>query len=541
MLASGPSCCFAGVLVSEGAEEEEEAVSVVDLAPSEAQPIGWNRSSHRAFTGAASWYFGDPAHLDYDNGARVAGRLTLAPVALPAQTPARLIFHAWGDVEAGSAWDLLVVRVEADGVSVPAWVKGGDWVAKTWQRRTVDLSAWAGHTITLHFEFDSVESTLNGTEGLYLDGIWVLTGCAPAPACDSDEACDDQVRCTQQSCADSECVYTVTASCCALPDDCDDGDTCTLDSCVAGICAHAPVSEESCCNSAADCDDGDPCTDDLCDGDGITTCSHPTAALPGCCDAAADCEDADPCTATACVGHSCVITPTCCATASDCPDDGDPCTLETCTDELCEHPPSMAPECCAEVALDQGFNGDAADWSFEGGGGGCAWHLEASGPPGTDGGVLVYGNGTDYDCGSTAGVARSPELSLATGVRWKLVTRIWLDVEVPSSLDALSLVAVAAPDTEVLLWAKPPSFSAQQKWLVLDRDLSAFAGHTLRLEWRFMTGDANNNAMGGPHVDALSVRSDCQPLTCSSATDCDDGLAPTGEQCLDGACLFTLP
>lgn len=470
-LTSSDLCCFDSVLAAEDAESSDAALLVTDLAPSSAPAIGWNRSSHRAFTGAYGWYFGDPTTLSFDNGERVAGRLEFQPLTLPAGRPARLVFHVYADVEAGPAWDLLVVRVAAPDGSLPVYAKDAGFTVGGWQRVSVDLAAFAGRTVSIQFDFDSVEATLNDTEGLTLDSIWVLTDCALAAPCAAAPDCDDGVACTVETCADTQCSYVALAGCCALASDCDDDDACTQDACVAGACSHSVQN------------------------------------APGCCDC----------------------------------DDEDPCTVDTCGAEVCTHAPSTALACCAPTALAETFDDPFTDWTFSGTPGDCAWYIEPTPPAGGAAGALVYGNGANYDCGLSAGVARSPPLTLSAGVRWTLETRVWLDTEVPTSVDVLSLYAVSVSGLEVELWTKPGGLASQKNWLTIARDLSAFGGLELTLEWRFDTADANNNATAGPHIDAISLLSSCEPETCASPVDCDDMLAPTTEDCIDGACAFTLP
>ncbi|MEZ4265660.1 MAG: hypothetical protein R3F39_04725 [Myxococcota bacterium] len=474
-LTSTSACCFDAVLATDEAESADTTASVYDLAPSSAPAVGWNRSPHRAFTGEFSWYFGDPTALDFDTGERVAGRLELAPVALPADRPSRLVFHVYADVEAGPIWDVLVVRVldpAAPAASVPVYVKDAALALGSWQRVSVDLAAFAGRTVTIQFDFDSVEATLNDTEGVSLDAIWVLSGCAPLPSCQTALDCDDAVACTSQTCAaQGQCAFAPVSACCALASDCDDGDPCTSDTCAAGTCAHAPQSG------------------------------------PGCCDC----------------------------------DDGDPCTVDTCPDDLCSHAPSTALSCCAPAALAETFEDPFTAWTFSGGGADCSWYIEPTTPAGGGPGGLAYGNGANYDCGLSAGVARSPSMTLAAGVRWTLEARLWLDTEVPSSVDILSLHAISPSGAQAQLWVKPAGLAPQKKWLTVTADLSAFGGLELALEWRFDTADANNNAGKGPHIDSVSLVSDCEARTCVDAPGCDDLLSATTEDCVDGACVFVWP
>lgn len=469
-LASSEACPYASVLFAEDAESPDAALLISDLAPSSAPTIGWTRSAHRAFTGDFGWYFGDPTALNFDNGERVAGRLAFPPLALPTDRAARLVFHVYADVEAGPTWDLLVVRVVGPDGSVPVYAKDAGFTVGGWQRVSVDLAAFAGRTVSIQFDFDSVEATLNDTEGLTLDAMWVLTDDDLIAGCSAAPDCDDAVACTSETCADAHCAYTPLDGCCALDGDCDDGDPCTQDVCVA------------------------------------RTCSNLVYSAPGCCDC----------------------------------DDGDPCTVDACLDDACAHAPSTTLACCAPTALDETFEDVFTAWTFEGTSGDCTWHIESAPPAGGAAGALAYGNGTNYDCGVSSGVASSPTMTLTAGVRWTLETRAWFETEVASSVDVLSLYAVSAAGPEVLLWTRPAGQSVQKNWRIITRDLSAFGGLTMALKWRFDT-DEINNAWAGPHIDAISLLSSCEPRACATPADCDDALAATVEDCVDGACGFTFP
>ena len=160
--------------------------------------------------------------------------------------------------------------------------------------------------------------------------------------------CDDGLGCTDDSCVDGACVYTVTFGSClidescfehlelhpsdicllcsvevsttswsAVPQDlvCDDGDVCTLaDQCADGLCVGTPKA----------CDDGNFCTDDACEGIEEATCVHENNVEF--CDDGDDCTVVDVCADGGCVGGE-----------SPCVDD-DACTTELCSDGECSFP-----------------------------------------------------------------------------------------------------------------------------------------------------------------------------------------------------------
>jgi bacillopeptidase F (M6 metalloprotease family) len=46
-----------------------------------------------------------------------------------------------------------------------------------WQEVTVDLSSYAGQTITIQFKFDTQDGISNDTEGTYIDNITIFHNC----------------------------------------------------------------------------------------------------------------------------------------------------------------------------------------------------------------------------------------------------------------------------------------------------------------------------------------------------------------------------
>jgi hypothetical protein len=42
---------------------------------------------------------------------------------------------------------------------------------------TIDLSSYAGQTVTIKFDFDTVDSVANSTEGVYIDDITIYHNC----------------------------------------------------------------------------------------------------------------------------------------------------------------------------------------------------------------------------------------------------------------------------------------------------------------------------------------------------------------------------
>jgi hypothetical protein len=79
------------------------------------------------------------------------------------------------DTEDSTSYDSLEVYVGTTKV----WEK--DYTTyptmSVWQEVTVDLSSYAGQTITIQFKFDTQDSISNDTEGTYIDNITIFHNC----------------------------------------------------------------------------------------------------------------------------------------------------------------------------------------------------------------------------------------------------------------------------------------------------------------------------------------------------------------------------
>lgn len=162
------------------------------------------------------------------------------------------------------------------------------------------------------------------------------------PRCEENRDCNDGLTCTQDTCNEGVCEWTVRASRClvngvcveegdASPRDpctvcapnenafayvpagdgdrCDDGNVCTIDTtCQAGVCEGSPIA----------CDDRNDCTEDTCDP--VAGCQFNAAFEGEVCDDGDACTEADRCVAGTCAGDS-----------LDC-DDGNDCTADACSE-----------------------------------------------------------------------------------------------------------------------------------------------------------------------------------------------------------------
>ncbi|MCK5799611.1 MAG: immune inhibitor A [Deltaproteobacteria bacterium] len=136
----------------------------------------------RTLSGNGAIYYGSPAAGDYDNGVRNSGILTVSHLVLPAAKKAGAHFSVYLDIEETYpsgfvATDAIQVRVK--GVATPLWIKPGlnqHSKYKTWFDVNVDLSAYAGKTIDLEFSFDTLDDSVNDSEGIYVDDLTIYGG-----------------------------------------------------------------------------------------------------------------------------------------------------------------------------------------------------------------------------------------------------------------------------------------------------------------------------------------------------------------------------
>jgi len=124
--------------------------------------------------GTASWYYGTSS-CDYDIGYN-NGSLTSPPIAIPpgAAQSVQLSFWDYYETETGF-YDRRVVQISVDGGSFTdlQWLPYD--AMNTWHQRSIDLSAYIGHSIRLRFYFDTIDSIINDFRGWYVDEVHVYS------------------------------------------------------------------------------------------------------------------------------------------------------------------------------------------------------------------------------------------------------------------------------------------------------------------------------------------------------------------------------
>ena len=234
-------------------------------------------------------------------------------------------------IETEADWDF--GRVLVNGTVV--WEQSGG--TADWEVQVVDLSAFAGQTVVIIFQF-TTDTNTSGWLGWQVDNVRIVSG---SPDCDANGTPDE---------CDPDCNTN------GSPDACDIAAGTSFD-----LNSNGVPDECDECVYNSDCVDVDPCTDDICDP--VDGCIHPFNT--------SGCDDGDPCTESdTCSGGVCAGTPKDCDDATfcngveyceagtgDCISPGDPCGGGTWCDET-------ADECAAygDGRFDADAHCDLADF-----------------------------------------------------------------------------------------------------------------------------------------------------------------------------------
>jgi hypothetical protein len=434
-------------------------------------PVRWQISHARAYTGARAAYLGDTRCRTYYSGGldeacvavdpfeqdsrRILASVTTPPIALPS-TPddggATASVWVWSDVEplAGglpNEADVLRVSVLSTTADVPVWpVTSTLAVGKTtqgeWRQLRFDMTPWRGQTVRLRFAFDTFDGRDNRHEGVFLDDLEVSERCASRGCCVSDSDCD---HLTHGPCEAARCTPLTNGG----------GRVCTVASETPGVlCETCDPNGQSICN------DDNPCTTDQCSPDG--RCLHDTF----CCFRETHFEASFE---TGLSGWT---------VSDDAPDDG--VMWQTST-------------------------------TFQSDGAASAWFGDAA--TGTyDVAAPVEGAITSGPIQLPPAQVGSPGLSLSFVL--SLATE-WdgTSYDNPTGLDRLSIEIISletAPSIATEVWSSDGLGGTTQGVPTnVMVPIDGFGGQKVQLRIGFRSGDANANAFAGPFIDALKLRTRC--------------------------------
>ncbi len=155
--------------------------------------------------GSTAWWLGANAGGTYHD-VRNAG-LTSPRIALPAGGSYFLRFKYFAQTEADTIfWDQRLVQIAVDGGEFNTLSQLSDdqpstWRSQDWHTATLDLSAYAGHSVRVRFEFLSGDipgvHTLNDFEGWYIDDFSIDSTPPATTPCAGSDAGNDPAHAAQ--------------------------------------------------------------------------------------------------------------------------------------------------------------------------------------------------------------------------------------------------------------------------------------------------------------------------------------------------------
>jgi hypothetical protein len=115
-------------------------------------------------------------------GNAVIGHMTSPSIIIPASGSYELSFNYYIRNECGNtfqncSYDILAVQISTDGVSyvnlASSNIAGQLPMQGGWNKKIIDMSPYAGNTVTLRFFFNSVDGLGNAFDGIYVDDVTV--------------------------------------------------------------------------------------------------------------------------------------------------------------------------------------------------------------------------------------------------------------------------------------------------------------------------------------------------------------------------------
>jgi hypothetical protein len=238
------------------------------VSDSLAEDITWQADATAGTDGSGAVYFGKLPDKTYDNGDRVAAKVTSDEVVIPDGAAfGMLTFNLWMSTE----WDgtplndfanplgadVLTVYVKSAGQLNEVWdsdvLGSSTWVTNedgsighAFKSVGVDVSPWKGKAVEFVFEFDSIDGEQNAYGGVVIDDVVLQTACSEP--CNLDADCDDNKPCTSETCVGGTCNFVAVGVCCPPIENCNDENPCTVDSCAQGMCKHSFSSNPECCS-----------------------------------------------------------------------------------------------------------------------------------------------------------------------------------------------------------------------------------------------------------------------------------------------------
>ncbi|MCA9278513.1 MAG: S8 family serine peptidase [Phycisphaeraceae bacterium] len=147
----------------------------------------WNVTSSCAPSspcdGSSFAYYGQTGTCNFNNGSQNSGLLSrsIALPSVPSGGVLTLKYCSNLETEDNSSYDQARVRINGNDVDTPS-------ETNQWETRSVDLTQFAGQTVTLGFNFDTIDSIQNDFRGWQIDNIVIEATNFECSACYAD--CD---------------------------------------------------------------------------------------------------------------------------------------------------------------------------------------------------------------------------------------------------------------------------------------------------------------------------------------------------------------
>ena len=130
-------------------------------------------SGEQSTSGLSSLYYGNPAQWNFSSGSTNSGNATSPSFTVPSSGSPKLQFRVWMHTESSSTYDKFFLYLQPSNVQL--WSKVGISMQK-WTLVTIPLGSYKGQTVSLRFDFNSIDSVANTTKGIFVDEVRVL-GC----------------------------------------------------------------------------------------------------------------------------------------------------------------------------------------------------------------------------------------------------------------------------------------------------------------------------------------------------------------------------
>lgn len=135
----------------------------------------WHRETKRYYSPQKAWAYntGSP-NYNFDTGVSNSGSLLSPPIDLSDVNSPTLQFKYWYQTEStASYYDTRKISIGVNGLFTTVAQLSGEQMLN-WHDFVLDLSSYAGQTIQIRFDFDTVDWLYNYFEGWYVDDIAIL-------------------------------------------------------------------------------------------------------------------------------------------------------------------------------------------------------------------------------------------------------------------------------------------------------------------------------------------------------------------------------